>query len=353
MGDNMKKIGMILIGLLLCISCGKQEKMTEYKKFKEESYGNFDTITFFVGYAEKEKDFKEASVLFRNHMQKLNNLFDIYNNYEGLANVKSINDAAGVKPVKVEPELIELIEFSKTLYDKTGGKVNIAMGSVLKLWHAARENGEADGNYILPKAQDLQEASKHCKIDDIIVDKEKSTVFLKDPEMSLDIGSVAKGFAVEKSAELLEEKGIDSVIISAGGDVRTIGEPKETERNYWLVGIQNPDHPEDQSSLAAVLQIPKGMSVVTSGTYQRYFEKDGVRYHHLIDPKTLQPGNYFSSVSVICKDNALGDFLSTALFLSTKEEGEKIAKEFDVEVFWIGLDGKMSMTEGVKTMIQK
>ena len=215
------------------------------------------------------------------------------------------------------------------------------------------EETDQTGRHTLPDRAALEEAAKHCNIDDVIIDKENSTVFLKDPEMSLDLGAIAKGYAVEQSAKYLEEKQVQPMIISAGGDVRSIGKAQEKDRDYWVVGIQNPDQPDDNTSLRAVISIPEGYSVVTSGDYQRYFELDGVRYHHLIDPDTLMPGNKFRSVTVVCSDSALADYLSTVLFLSDYERGKAMAEEFGVDVMWIDPEGKITMTEGFKARLQE
>ncbi|MEG2082485.1 MAG: FAD:protein FMN transferase, partial [Oscillospiraceae bacterium] len=234
----MKKCVSIAMILALCLStfqgCKAQPK---YEKFSDGMFDSFDTVITVVSYQETQEDFDELMSYTRERFQQLNKLFDIYNSYEGINNIKTINDMAGKEPVKVDEEIIRLIEFSKQWYDKSHGKVNIALGSVLRIWHDTREQAE-NGNIALPSIDALQGANEHTDISKIVIDHTNSTVFLPDSEMSLDVGAVAKGYATEVVCDELEQK-YDNFAISAGGNVKTHGHPKDG-RTRWGVGIQNP-----------------------------------------------------------------------------------------------------------------
>lgn len=354
----MKRIGLFFCICLALASCGgetgnlssrepAQTAETKYEKVQDISYDTFDTITSFVYYDEiGNKD--EIVDLLHERMLYYHKLFDIYNAYESMNNAYTVNASMG-KPVKVDEPFLELVELSKMLYEKTGSNANIAMGGMLSLWHDARET-KVDGHHVLPSRDALIKAKAHMDLSKVIVDREKKTITLADPEMKLDLGAIAKGYAVEHTAQELESAGARNFILSAGGDVRTAGNPPG--RTDWRVGLQDPEHPLDQSSLVHIIRVGAPVSVVTSGDYQRYFEENGVRYHHIIDPHTLEPSRNFSSVTVVHPDSAYGDFLSTALFLLPLEEGKKIADQFDVAVLWITLDGKENMNDRMKALIE-
>ncbi len=239
-------------------------------------------------------------------------LFDIYNNYDGINNLKTINDMAGKSPVVVNQAIIELLVEAKEMYVISDGHINIAFGSVLSIWHDYREAAINDPeNASYPPLEVLKVAATHCNIDDIIIDREKNTVFLKDPAMRLDVGAIAKGYGIDRVAEQqLSENKDPHLLFSIGGNIRTVGSKPNEEG--WIVGIQNPDNNSEQTALLR-LKLTEG-AIATSGDYQRYFTVNGIRYHHIINKDTLMPSNYFSAVSVVCDSAARADALSTAGF---------------------------------------
>ena len=167
-------------------------------------------------------------------------MFDIYHSYDGLNNLKTINDNAGITPVQADQEILDLLEISLEEYERTGGMVNVAMGSVLSVWHEYREHGLSDPDRAqVPDMGVLQKAAEHMDVRNIHIDREKSTVYLSDPSMRLDVGAVAKGYAARRICEKLRQDGVTSALISIGGNVQTIG-AKENGKP-WRVGIQNPD----------------------------------------------------------------------------------------------------------------
>jgi len=201
---------------------------------------------------------------------------------------------------------------------------------------------------------ELKERAEHTNIDDVILDEEESTVYLKDPEMSLDVGSVGKGYATEQVSKDLKEKGYAHVMLSVGGNLKAVG-TKLTDNNEeipWSAGIQNPDMKSENTNLY-ILNL-EDYCLVTSGVYQRYYTVDGKQYHHIIDPNTLMPSDYFLSVSIICRDSGMADVLSTALFSMSYEDGLKyIEKLEDTQALWVFKDGSMKYTNGFEEMIKK
>lgn len=342
--------------MVMVLFTGCQEKpKTEYTKYSDSFFEAFDTITTVVGYTKTEEEFKSYFEKIQTRLKELHKLYDIYNDYEGINNVKTINDNAGIKPVKVDKEIIDLIVFAKKWYNDTLGKTNIAMGPVLRIWHDYREIGETDPeNAQLPPMEDLKEAVKYTDINKVIVDIENSTVYLEDKHMSLDVGAVAKGFATEIVAKEIMEAGLTSGILSPGGNVRVLGKPEDGVRERWGIGVQDPSKPiasDGEDTLDTIFL--NNASVVTSGDYQRYYIVEGKVIHHLIDPATLMPGDYYRAVSVVTEDSGLADLLSTAVFLLPYEESRKLVESHEgVEALWVMHDGKVESTEGMKKIMK-
>lgn len=326
-----------------------------YKKYTDSFFDTFDTVVTVVAYTKDKKEFDMYFQKIHSRFQELHRLYDIYNTYEGINNIKTINDNAGIKPVKVNKEIIDLILFAKDWYKRTGGKTNIAMGSVLRIWHDYRERGQDDPeNAKLPPMEALLEAAKHTDIDKVIVDTENSTVYLADKDMSLDVGAVAKGYATEIVAREIAAAGLKSGMISSGGNIRTIGTPLDGRRERWSVGIHDPRKSifSEEDSLLGIVYVGDGFSVATSGGYQRYYVVDDKVYHHLIDPKTLMPANYYLAVTVVAKDAGVADFMSTTLFLLPYDRSRSLAGSLDgVEAAWVMPDGRVEVTDGMKALM--
>ena len=303
----------------------------------------FDTVTQFKGYATSEEEFKEHADLLKAELETYHQLYNIYNSYEGINNLKTINLNAGVQPVEVDQKIIDLLKFSIDLYHKTDGQINIAMGSVLSIWHDYRNIGISEPERAsLPPMEELEEAAKHMDINNIIIDEEASTVYLADSEMSLDVGSIGKGFAVQRIVDYAIELGYDHLIVNAGGNAFAIG--PRTDGEPWKVGLQNPDLNAPDPVLTSINFANQCM--VTSGDYQRYYVVDGVEYCHIIDPDTLMPADHFSAVSILSNDSGLADALSTALFCMTYEEGLELINSIEnTEAIWVFEDGSIKYSK--------
>ena len=186
----------------------------------------------------------------------------------------------------------------------------------------------------------------HTDIDKLIIDTNTNSVLRADNKLKIDVGGLAKGYAVEMTAETLEKMGISGYLINVGGNVRAIG--KKADGKLWKVGVENPDNTSDEAYIA-YLEL-ENTSLVTSGSYQRYYEYNGKRYHHIIDPQTLMPSEYYLSVSVLTKDSGLADALSTALFVTPFENGKALVESLDgVEAMWVTRNGEIKYSSNFKT----
>ena len=338
----------IAIFLLICLlltGCGAPEAEADTtQQYTATFLTLFDTVTTIIGRAESEAAFKETTQAIHDDLLYYHELFDIYNDYKGVNNLKTINDNAGVAPVKVDDAIIDLLLDCREYYDLTGGKVNVMMGSVLELWHNARNDGLNDPqNAKLPKMEALEEAAKHCGFDALQIDEAASTVYIADPNARLDVGAIAKGWATQRSAENAPA----GMLISVGGNVCATG-PKLADGTPWVIGIQDPDAADKNLHTVFVTKT----SVVTSGDYQRTYTVEGKPYHHIIDPDTLMPSAYWRSVSIICPDSGLADALSTALFLMDEAAGRELAAKCGAEVLWVDASGQEVMTDGFEEMLK-
>ncbi len=192
---------------------------------------------------------------------------------------------------------------------------------------------------------ELEAANEHTSIDALVIDDEANTVQITDPLASLDVGAVAKGYAVQRVCDEMPS----GLLVSVGGNVCATG-PRPTDGSDWIVGVQDPDGGVNDYLLTVGLGTG---SIVSSGDYQRYYTVDGVRYSHIIDPATLFPPTYWRAVSIVCDDSGEGDALSTALFCMTQEEGQAVLDEFGAVAVWIAQDGSLVYSEGFEDLIHE
>ena len=336
----MIKRGLCLLAAVSLLLCGCSGAFSKEKQYSVTYLNLFDTVTTIVGYKDSQEEFQAAAKAVYDGLEEYHRLFDIYNTYEGVVNLKTVNDMAGMAPVKVDARILQLLRDCKGFYEATGGKVNVAMGSVLSLWHDARSQGLDDPqNARLPDQKLLEEAARHTDLNGVILDEEASTVYFSDPLLRLDVGAVAKGWAVQKVAE----SAAPGLLISVGGNVCATG-PKDEAGTAWVVGVQ---HPNGGEGYLDTIELTGG-SVVTSGDYQRSYVVDGKNYHHIIDPDALYPSQYWRSVTVVCPDSGTADALSTALFLLSLEEGKALLQKYDAEAMWMDGDGELFYSAGFR-----
>lgn len=351
-----KKIFVLLyafFSIFILNACAPQNAQSdendgEYRRFRANFIGLFDTHTTILGYATSEEEFSQRIDILNEELTRLHELFDIYNEYDGINNLKTINDNAGIQPIEVDPSIISLINFSKEAYNYTDGLLNIALGPVLTIWHEYRAFANINPDLAeLPSMEKLKQADNYTNINDIIIDEENNTVFLLHENMSLDVGAIAKGYAVEVIAQKAKDIGLTNAVISVGGDIRTLDGPP-VGRRVWAIGIQDPNRRINDTQNTIDTVYVTNNSVVTSGDYQRFFVVDGQVYHHIINPRTLMPLNEYRAVSVIHPDASIANILSTAIFLLPIDEGIEILKSFEAEAIWILNDESIVTTDGYK-----
>lgn len=371
----MKNIKYFLFAALLILSgCNTtQTTKSELQKYDTTMMDvGFDTFVSLIGYTSSQEEFDAYAKLAKETFVYYNSLFDRYHTYEGINNIKTINDQAGIAPVTVDQEIIDVLQKTKEFYEQSNGHYDITMGAVLEIWHRYREEAEQlnaqNENGRLPEIEELTAAKQATGWDKVEIDDAANTVYITQRGVSIDVGSVAKGYATEMTAQALQEKGLQHAIVNAGGNVRLIGDKPNADS--WNVGIQLPTG-ESSASLANVY-IQKDQSFVTSGDYQRFYTIDEKRYHHIIDPETLMPADHMRSVTIITADSGLADILSTTLFTMSYEEGAALLERLrsdgvSVEAVWVFDDSttlpqdveyesnknfKLIISDGLKDMVK-
>lgn len=343
---NTRIVKASLCALLLCSCAEPVPAAPAVQTFQNVSIDSgFDTVITLVEQTSDQEAFQAHYDKMCGQFRYYNDLFDIYNNYEGIANLKTVNDNAGIAPVEVSSELIDMLEQAKTMYELSDGAFDITMGSLLQVWHRYREEGialnEQGKRGRLPDEAELEAAAAFRGFDHVIIDRAAGTVFIDDARVALDAGGIAKGFAAEKTAKVLEEAGTEHAAINAGGNNRTLG--AKADGSPWNVGIQNPD---GQGSLF-VVRVTGTNSFVTSGDYERFYLAEGdTRLHHIIDPATNHPADRWRSVTIITPDSGAADALSTALFVLPLEDGQELLKKYTeqtgdpAEAIWIAMQDR-------------
>lgn len=319
------------------------------KKYTEYSYEYFDTVTQISGYAKSRREFDEVCGFILSELAEYHRLYDIYFSYDKMNNLRDLNALTDGKHQKltVDEKIISLLKYAKEMYNLTDGYMNVAMGGVLSVWHDYREAGLADPeSAVLPPREILAAAAGHTDIGCIEIDGDEGTVFISDPLTSLDVGALAKGYAVERIAQSLYERGITGYLLSVGGNVRAVGCRGDGEK--WLCGIENPIESSDEPYIGKVKL--SDCSLVTSGSYQRFYTVDGKQYNHIINPETLMPSEKFISVTILAESSALSDALSTALFNMDLKAGETLISSLEgVEAMWVLTDDSTVRSEGFGT----
>ena len=307
----MKKIIVILVGILVLCGCSNQ-KMDKYDMFYMDTYIEIKLYDV----SNSSEVFKKIDSIYKEY----NQLCDRYNSYDGIVNVYYLNNDLKIdEKIEIDKKLSELIKYGLNMYDETDGYINIALGHVIDVWKKYRDEGTD-----IPQLVELM-TSGAIDINDVYLEGNE---YMRKSDVKLDLGSYAKGYVTEIVGEYLENEGINKYLINAGGNVK-VGSSYKSDG--YAVGIEEPFN---TSKIYKVLHV-ENESVVTSGSYQRYYEYNGKNYNHIINPKTLFPDNYTKSVTVITKDSKKADILSTYLFLLPIDDGlEYVNNLDDVEAIW-------------------
>jgi FAD:protein FMN transferase len=321
----------LFLMLPLLFSCSYSREQI----FKETRQSMYTVVTITVVSSAEDQAQKAINASF-NELERLAALLNFYSDASELS---AINREAGGKPVRVSKETIDIIKKSIFVSEMTEGVFDITVGPLVRLWDIRNE--------VIPDKQAIEEKQKIVGYKNIVVDDAASTVFLKQKGTQMDLGGIIKGYAVDRVVDVLHANGIRSAVVAVGGEVRMLG--RKPDGSLWTVGIQNPREKGQEDRVIATLDL-SDKALSTSGDYIRYFEKDGVRYHHLIDPRTGYPSKQCGSTTIIADNNTTTDGFSK-LFILGPDKGLAVAKQVGFDVIYIDCEGKVVMSEGAKKKV--
>ena len=335
-----RRLAALALAVLLCLpltACQKQQNL-----YSATWFDLFDTVAIVQGYATGQDEWNAQAAAVQEDLSRYNELFDIYNPYDDVVNLYDVNAGAAAAPVAVDDELYAFLRWCKDIvYPATDGATNIAAGAVLRLWHDARESDSPAP----PDAEAIEAALEHIDIENLVLDDNAQTVYFADPAMTLDVGAVGQGYAVEQTAQAAQARGLTSALLNIGGNVRAIG--TKPGGKLWTAGVENP-WGDDPAYIQAV-ELADGDSLVISGDYQRYYVVDGKRYHHILDTATGYPyDNGLLGVSIITDESVDGDGLSTTCFALGLADGMALVESLDdTEAVFITEDYELHFSSGM------
>ncbi|MEN3013565.1 MAG: FAD:protein FMN transferase [Endomicrobiia bacterium] len=301
---------LFLFCALILFSCRKNLKEFKEIRFLMDTICEIKIFCYDSNLAKKAVDevFKEV--------EKIDKKFG----YSKESEIEKINSKSGVSFCEVSYEVLNLVKESITLSKLTDGAFDITVGVLSHLW--GFKNFSNEKKFKIPQKHQIVEALSLVGYEKIVIDEEKNRIFLKKRGMKIDLGGIAKGYAIKKAKEILESYGFDKFLINFGGDIYL----KNNTEIPWRVAIQ---HPRDRNKFLAVLNLYT-TSCVTSGDYERYFMLENKRYHHIFDPKTGYPADDIVSVTVLCEDPVLADALSTGIFVLGEKKGIQLAEKLKI-----------------------
>ncbi len=326
-------IMVIIVGMAGCARQNEQEKKPQstdelYRKRASIMYTSV-SVTVAAGSSEQADKAIEAA------FSKIRELEGLLSFWTEDSEIAAINRNAGKEAVRVSAPTLEILKRAMEISDWTDGAFDATVGPVIRQWDFKEQT--------LPEPEALKAALKKVDYRALELDTDKSTAYLSRPEMSFDTGGIAKGFAADAAIDVLKAQGISAALVAVSGDIRAYG--KKPDGTEWRVGIRNP-RSEDPNSFIASISL-NDEAVSTSGDYERFFIKDGQRYHHILDPRTGYPADGSMSVTVIADTATYTDGLATGIFVLGPERGLKVLEEHGFQGVLIGADGETYITGGL------
>ena len=296
------------------------------------------TLVFVTAVASEEETAKRAAAA---GLAEIRRLETILSTWIPSSELSRVNKAAGREPVPVSPETYELIQESLDIGILTEGGFNIAIGPAVSLWNIS-------GSSTIPKPEDLARIHELIRLPDVQLNQDNHTLFLSKPGMQVDVGGIGKGYAADKAEAVMKKAGATAGVIALSGDIKTFGRMPNGER--FVFGIQ---HPRSDGKLIGRLEL-ENEAVSTAGDYQSYFMKDGIRYHHILDPKTLQPARLCQSVTVVAKKGVQADGLDTGIFVMGPQRGMALVERLpNVEAVIVDKNGQLSVSSGLYSRLKQ
>ena len=288
-------------------------------------------------------DLKTAGASVEAAFSRLKRIDEMMSDYIADSQLSQVNRDAFERPVRVDDDLFEVLHLADEYSRQTDGAFDVTVGPVVALWRKAQDGGE------LPTETELTEASAKVGFEKLILNEENRTVRFAVDGMRLDLGAIAKGYAIDLAIEAMQKAGAIGGLIDVGGDVHCFGPPSDNKES-WLVGLQDPSV---DGQLLLVLKL-RGMAVATSGGYRRFAEVDGKKYSHIINPQAGSTADELVSVSVVAQTATAADALATAVSVMGREKGFELIDSLDeteVLVVPAGKDAELIHTKGIRRFV--
>jgi len=271
-------------------------------------------------------------------MAELRRLDAMMSLYKDSSEISTVNAAAGKNPVRVSPEMIEVVERAAAVSKLSGGVFDVTVGPLVVLWQMRLKEGT------VPTDAEIARVRPLVNYRNIIIDKKASTIFLKKSGMIMDFGGM-KGYIADRVADVIKKRGINNAIIAVAGDIWVLGHREDGQP--WRIGVQ---HPREHDKTLTVLDL-SDKYISTSGDYERFVIREKKRYHHIIDPRTGKPSKGVISATLIGDRGSVIDPLTKVPFILGPVEGMKIVKKIGAEAIIVDDAGKVYTTDGIKNLL--
>lgn len=328
--------GIIFIAFMLLFGCSEEE---DYQLVQESRFalGTYNQVTLYTSSEEQGQNIIEEV------FERVDEIEHLMSSSIEDSDISKLNAQAGESAIEVDPETFFLLQLGKEYKEITEGTFNIGIGALINLWDIGGDDQK------VPSESEINALLNHFDLEQLILNEESYEAKIEDPEMIVDLGGIAKGYAVDEAIRVIKEHEIEHAIVDFGGDVYVLG--GNPDGNEWRIGISNPEIGE--SGVIGRL-FSSDMGVVSSGDYERYFMEDGQLYHHILNPFTGYPtDNQLSSVTVISDTALEGDILSTAIFVMGLESGLSFVNDLDdIEAIFITDNKEVYITSGVADLFE-
>jgi thiamine biosynthesis lipoprotein len=325
---------LLLITFLVTLSSCSTDKDRIFKK----SRIFMDTLVTITVVSGSEDNAENA---IENAFQEIARLEKLTNFHSTDSEVTQINKSAGISRVKVSPDVLDVLNKALNVSENSGGAFDITIGPLISLYDFRKK--------IRPAESSIEKNIPLVNYKELSIDGNKTEVFLRKKGMLIDLGGIAKGYAADKAVEVLKKNGIGSGIVAVAGDIKTFGH--KPDGSPWKIGIRHPRAKEGEDDIMATIEL-SDMAISTSGDYERFFFLEGIRYHHILSPKTGHPARECRSVTVITKEGASADAFATGIFVLGPEEGMQVLKKMGFEGIIVDREGNLHTTPGIRGKLE-
>jgi FAD:protein FMN transferase len=322
---------------LLILACSKSGSLGSSSAIVKRTQMHMGTL---VSITVVGKTHQESNEAINAGFQEIRRIEQVLSTWIPESELSRVNAAAGQQPVSVSAETMTVVLRSLQVAEVTDGAFNIAIGPAVAAWGVSTEPR-------IPVAEELEALKPLMDLHAVHADVWERTIYLEKRGMRIDVGGIGKGYAADQAVMAMQKAGAVAGVVALSGDIKAFGRLPDGER--FPVGIQ---HPRKEGAILAEIDL-QDEAISTAGDYERFFEKDGIRYHHILDPNTLQPAHGCQSVSVIAKEGIWADGLDTGIFVLGAERGMELVEQLeDVEAIIVDQAGKIYISSGLRHRVR-